>query len=113
MCGIGAAQFQRGRRAIGFRIAGIGGQSGRDLVGTADDRIEAGVGIAAVQCRADLVLQADIGDIEAATAGDGERVGEVEGVERVKPAILIDGMQRNRTDRHRIAGRAEEISRRR
>jgi len=40
MCRIGAAKFERRRRAVGFRIAGIGGQLRRDLVGTADDRIE-------------------------------------------------------------------------
>ena len=107
---IGAAQFQRGRRAVGFGIAGIGGQSGRDLVGAADDRIEARVGIVAVQRGADLVLQADIGDVEAAAAGDRERIGDVEGVERIKPGILVGGAQRDRADRDGIAGLAEKYS---
>ena len=40
-CWIGAAKLQRRGGAIGLRIAGIGRQLRRDLVGSTDDRIEA------------------------------------------------------------------------
>ena len=105
---IGAAQFQRRRRAIGFGIAGVGGQSGIDLVGAADDRIEAVEGLVAVERAADLILQRDAGDIEPAAAGDREGVGDVERVERIKPGVLIGGAKRDRADRNRIAGWSEK-----
>src|ERR1700736_1029194 len=38
---IGAAQFQRSRRTVSFRIARIGRQSGKYLIGAANDRIKA------------------------------------------------------------------------
>ena len=46
---IGTSELQRRRRAVRFGITGIGRQFGRDLVGAADDRVEARVRIAAVQ----------------------------------------------------------------
>ena len=56
---IGAAQFQRRRRAVGFGIAGIGRHRRRDLVGGADDRIEAVEGLVAVEGGADLIFKRD------------------------------------------------------
>src|SRR3984893_2822989 len=110
MCRIGASQFQWRRRAVGFRIAGIARQTGSDLVGPADDRIEAGVGILAVQRAADLVFQPDIGDIVAAAAGDRKRLRDVEGIEGIESAVLIGGAKLDRTDRHRIAGLPQKYS---
>ena len=107
---IGAAQLQGRRRAVGFGIAGIGRQAGGDLVGAADNRVEPRVGILAVQRSADLILQIDIGDIEAAAASERERAGDVERVERIKPAVLIGGPKRDRTNRNRTAGLAEKYS---
>ena len=107
---IGTAQFQRRRRAIGLGIAGIGGQFRRDLVGAADDRIEAVERLVAVERGADLVLQRDPRVIEPAAPGDRERIGDVERVERVNPAVLVGGAQRDRADRHRIAGLSEKDS---
>ena len=46
---IGAAQFQRRGRAVGFGIAGIGRYRRRDLVGGADDRVEAAERLVAVE----------------------------------------------------------------
>lgn len=66
MRGIGTSELQRGRRTVGFGVTGISRQSRRHLVGAADDQVEAGKGVAAVQRSADLILQIDIGDIEAA-----------------------------------------------
>jgi hypothetical protein len=68
------------------------------------------IGVIAVQRRADLILQIDVGYIEAATPGDRERVGDVERVECIESGILIGGTKRDRTDRNRIAGLAEENS---
>ena len=110
MRGIGTSKLQRGRRAVCFGIAGIGRQFGRDLVGATDDRVEARIGVAAVQRSSDLILQIDIGDIEAATPGDRERTRDVEGIERIKPAILVGGTKRDRADRNRTAGLAEKYS---
>ena len=68
------------------------------------------IGIVAVQRGADLVLQVDIGDVETAAAGDRERIGDIERVERIEPAILIGGAQRDRADRYRIAGLSEKYA---
>ena len=80
---IGAAELKRGRRAVGFRIAGVGGQPGGDLVGGADDRIETIIGVVAVEQAAELVLQDNVRVVESAAGGDRESLGDVERVERV------------------------------
>jgi hypothetical protein len=90
---VGAAKFKRGRRAIGLRVARIGGQPGRDLVGAADDRIEAVVSVTAVELGTDLVLQGNARIIETTTRGDREGLGDVECIERVKSGILIGRAQ--------------------
>ncbi len=105
---IGAAEFERRRRAIGFRIAGIGRQLRCDLVGAADDRIETVEGLLAVERGADLVFERDPGIVETAAARDRERVRHVKGIERIDPAILVGGSQRNRADGDGIAGLAEK-----
>jgi len=107
---IGATEFQGGRRPVGFGIAGIGGQSCREFVGTSDNWVEARVCVTSVQRRSDLVLQIDIGDIEATAASEGKCVGNVEGVEGIEPVILIGGAERDRADRNRVAGLAEKYS---
>ena len=110
MCRIGAAQFQRGRRAVGLGIAGIGRQFRRDLVGAADHRIEAVERLIAVQQAADLVLQPDLRVVEPAACRDRERLRDIEGVERIDPGILIGGAERDRTDRYGFAGLSEEYA---
>ena len=105
---IGAAELERCRRTVGLGVAGIGGQLRRDPVGASDHRVEAVIGIIAVQLAADLVLQLDPRIVEAAAGGDRKRLGHVEGVDRVDPGILIDGAQRDRADRDGIAGLAEK-----
>ena len=67
---VGACEFQRGRRTIGFGISGIGRHFRRNLVGAADHRIEAAERMTAVEIGADLVLKVDACIVEPAAARD-------------------------------------------
>jgi len=107
---IGAAQFQRRGRAVGFGIAGIGRYRRRDLVGGADDRVEAAERLVAVEGCAYLIFKRDLREIEPPAPGDRESIGDVECVERVKAGILIGGAKRDRADRYGIAGLPEEYA---
>ena len=55
---IGAAELERGRRAIGLGIAGVGGDVRVDLVGRADHRVESREGVVAAQRAAEFVVEA-------------------------------------------------------
>jgi hypothetical protein len=91
--GIGAAEFERRRRAVGFGIASIGGDVRRDPVGQADHRIEALKIVLAREQRIDsgLVLQIDLGVVEAPAGGEGELLGDIERIGRVDADIGVVG----------------------
>jgi len=61
---IGAAQLQRGWRAVSFRIARIGRQFGNDFIGTANDWIETVKRLIAVEGAADLILERDTSGVK-------------------------------------------------
>ena len=58
-------------------------------------------------CRADLVLQSDVGEIEPAAGGDRELARHVEGVDRVEAGIGVGRAERDRAVGHRVARRSE------
>src|SRR3954454_16746144 len=106
----GSAQPSSSRGAIGFRIAGVCAQFRNDLVGTADDRVEPLIGTVAIERGANLILERDTRIIEPSTRRHRECIGDIEGVERVEPAVLIGGADRDGTKRHRIARSPEKYA---
>ena len=62
----GAGQLGRRGRAVRHRIAGIGGQPWRDLIGDAGRRIEVAVAVIAGQIAAVLIVQVDQRSVEPA-----------------------------------------------
>src|SRR3954454_7501961 len=105
---VGAAQFQRGRNAIGFGIPGISRQTRPDLVGGPNDGIEAAEHMIAVERGADLVLEFNARQVETASPRDRKRIRDVERVECVEAAVLVGGSKRDRADRNGIAGLSEK-----
>ena len=99
---IGAAELERSRRTVRLRIARVPGEVGRDLVSRADHRIEPRKSIVAVERDADLVLQFDLGDVEAAARRHRELGRDVEGVGRVDAGVAGRRQQAHRCN---VAGR--------
>ena len=95
---VGAAKFERGWRAIGFRIPCIGRQFGNDLVGAADDRIETVKRFIPVEGAANLVLEPDAGGVEPAACRDRECIRDIEGIKSIKPGVPIGGAKRDWAD---------------
>src|SRR4051812_33592672 len=81
-----------------------------DLVGTADDRVEPLIGTVAIERGANLILERDTRVVEPSTRRHREYIGDIEGVERVEPAVLIGGAERDRTERHWIARSPEKYA---
>ncbi len=104
-----AAEFERCRGAIGFRIAAVDGDVGRDLVGQADDRIdpvEIVVGIE-IGVRAGLVGERDLGVVEARADVEAQSVRDVEIVENINAEI---GILRVEADRRNAVRDIVDIS---
>jgi len=64
--GTGARQLRRGWCAVGIGIAGIGGQTGQELVAHTAGRVKPAVGVIAGQCAAKLVAEIDPCEVVAA-----------------------------------------------
>ena len=88
---IGAIEFERRRRAVGLRVPSIGRNPRRDLVGEADDRIDAVENILAeVDSGAKPPLASCVsmlGDVEPRPRGRRELWRDIKGVER-KEAVI-------------------------
>ena len=97
--GVGAAELERRRRAIGHRVARIEVDVGRDLVGEADRRIEVEEARVAVEKSAVRAVETDPGVIEARAGGHRQAVGRAERIERVEPGIGVVRMDRDRVQK--------------
>jgi len=76
---ISAAKLKRRRRAVAFRIAGIGRQVRCDFEGDAGERVQADEAVVAVKlgARAELVRHPNVGDVQpcaARGADDAEKI---------------------------------------
>src|SRR6266446_10532340 len=107
---VGAAEFERGWRAVGLGITGIGRQSGSELIGAANDRIETVKCLIAVEGAPNLILEGNARVVEPAAPRDRECICDIKCIECIKAAVPIGGAKRDRADRYRIAGLSEKDS---
>ena len=87
-CRIGAGQLRRRRCPIGFGIADVGRHTRQQFVGCAKHGIEALEGMIAVEVVAELVLELDVGEIEAPPEREGQAVRHVERVHEIEAIVM-------------------------
>ena len=118
MIGVGTSELQRSRRAVGFRITGIGGDIGRYLVGRTDHRIETLERVAAVEKRVcpGQVLQVDLRKVKSPPRRHRQPIGYIESVGRVDAGIGVGRVQIDRAeagirlvDKHTGAGHEQVL----
>ena len=97
---IGARQLGSGRSAVGLRVAAEGRQAAGELIGQAGVRIEARERViaselvlelflfAALPRRAEFSLSSSLRVVVAAADGQGEAIGQVQGVGEVEAEIV-------------------------
>ena len=92
---IGAAELERRRRAVGFRVVGVNRDVRGDLVGRTGHRVEALELVAAVEERilAGLVLEIELRKIEPAACRNRQPVRYIESIGGVQPRVGIPRVQ--------------------